>query len=95
MIKHVVFFKLKDNSTKNKKVVQNRLLQMKDEIWVLKDIEVGINFKESGRAYDIVLLTDFATEKDLDIYQNHPYHVGIKEFIKEVAVDSKIVDFQY
>ncbi len=95
MIKHIVFFKLKDNSTENKKVVQNRLLQMKDEIWVLKNIEVGINFKESDRAYDIALITDFATEEDLNIYQDHPYHVGIKNFIKEVTSDSKVVDFQY
>ncbi len=95
MIKHVVFFKLKDNSQENKKIVQNRLLQMKDEIWVLQNIEVGVNFTESPRAYDIALLTDFKTKEDLDIYQEHPYHVEIKEFLQEVSIDSKVVDFKY
>ncbi len=95
MIKHIVFFKLKDNSQENKKIVQNRLLQMKDEIWVLQNIEVGVNFTESPRAYDIALLTDFKTKEDLDIYQEHPYHVEIKEFLQEVSIDSKVVDFKY
>ncbi len=95
MIKHIVLFKLKDNSKENKKLLQQKLMQMKDEIWVLKNIEVGINFLDSPRAYDIALLTDFETKEDLDIYQEHPYHVEIKEFIKEVTIDSKVVDFIY
>jgi hypothetical protein len=95
MVKHIVFFKLIDNSEKNKELVKNRLLTLKEKVEVLQSIEVGINFANEERAYDIALLTDFKDENDLKTYANHPYHLEIVAFVKTVADSSKVVDFQY
>jgi rRNA maturation protein Rpf1 len=95
MVKHIVFFELSDNSEENKKIVQKRLLTMKNEIKILKNIEVGLNFADEDRAYDIALLTDFESKKDLESYARHQYHLEIISFMKSVALSSKVVDFEY
>ncbi|MCH9813703.1 MAG: Dabb family protein [Epsilonproteobacteria bacterium] len=95
MVKHIVFIKLENNSEENKTEVQERLLTMKDAIGVLQKIEVGLNFANEDRAYDIALLTDFDSKKDLGIYATHPYHMEIVSYLKTVALSSKVVDFQY
>ncbi len=95
MVKHIVFFKLNQNSQENKKRVKQKLLTMENKIPTLKSIEVGINFSKEDRAYDIALLTDFETKDDLDKYATHPYHLEIVSYIKSIAHSSKIVDFIY
>lgn len=95
MVKHIVFFKLKDNSEENKERVKEQLLTMDGTIDVLQNIEVGLNFSDEERAYDIALLTDFNSKEDLSIYAVHTYHLEIISFMKTVALSSKVVDFQY
>jgi hypothetical protein len=95
MVKHIVFFKLTDNSDNNRELVKKRLLSLKDKVEVLQNIEVGLNFADEERAYDIALLTDFKDENDLKTYAVHPYHLEVVAFIKTVANSSKVVDFKY
>jgi len=95
MVKHIVFFKLEDNSSLNCEVIKERLLTMRENIEVLKNIEVGINFADEERAYDLALLTDFESEKDLTIYAQHPFHQDIITYMKSVSVSSKVVDYKY
>jgi hypothetical protein len=95
MVKHIVFFKLNDNSEESKREVKERLLTMKGKIKVLKDIEVGINFSNKERAYDIALLTDFESVEALNEYAVDPYHQEIIAFMKERASTSKVVDYKY
>jgi len=40
MIKHIVFFKLEDNSAEHKKLVQEKIMSMKGKISELKHIEL-------------------------------------------------------
>jgi hypothetical protein len=55
MIKHVVCFKLKDNSPEHCKKIKELMLTMKDNIEYVRDVEVGIDFLHSPRSYDIML----------------------------------------
>ncbi len=93
MVKHIVFFKLKDNSQNSKEEVKNRLLSMDGEIDVLKSIEVGVNFSKEDRAYDIALITEFDSKEDLSTYASHPFHQKIISYMKSRAKSSKLVDF--
>ncbi len=95
MVKHIVFFKLEDNTQAHCEVVKERLLTMQNKIEVLKDIEVGINFAQEDRAYDLALVTTFASQEDLTIYAKHPFHQDIIAYMKSVAVSSKVVDYKY
>ncbi len=95
MVKHIVFFKLKNNNPENAEALTEKLLTLKNEIDLIKNIEVGINFKESERAYDVALVTDFDHEEDLSAYATHPYHLKVIDYIKGVVSDTKVVDFKY
>jgi hypothetical protein len=95
MVKHIVFFKLSDNCEENKGLVKEKLLTLKKEVKELKNIEVGLNFADEERAYDIALITDFESKEDLHSYAIDSYHLEIVSFIKTVATSSKVVDFEY
>jgi hypothetical protein len=95
MVKHIVFFKLKDKSQAHCEIVREKLLTMKNNIEVLQDIEVGINFADEERAYDLALLTAFKNREDLNTYAKHPFHQDIITYMKQIAVSSKVVDYKY
>jgi len=95
MVKHIVFFKLNDNSDENKRKVKEKLMTLKDKVKVLKHFEVGINFSDTERAYDLALISDFETKDDLEIYANDSYHQEIIAYIKGVTQSSKVVDYIY
>lgn len=95
MVKHIVFFKLENNSDENKEIVRAKLLTMKEKIDILRNIEVGINFAQEDRAYDLALLTDFNDQDALKNYAIHPYHLEIIAFMKQVTLSSKVVDYYY
>ena len=95
MIKHIVFLKLEDNSEENKKVFQEKIMSLKGKIDILKHIEVGINFSLEERAFDLALITDFDSKKDLNAYAINPLHVEVINFLKSQNTLTKIVDYEY
>jgi len=95
MVKHIVFFKLKNKSSEVENELKQRLMSLKEHIDIIRNIEVGINFKESDRAYDVALITAFENEGDLNTYATHPYHLEVIKYIKTVVSDTKVVDFKY
>lgn len=94
MIVHIVMFKFKDeNKALNMARVQKKLMKLETKIDCLKSMEVGINFNESQRAMDLSLYSTFESEADLKVYANHEEHLKVVELIKEVTLESKVVDY--
>ena len=98
MIKHIVFWRLHstfDAATKEAKAIEakQRLEALAGEIPALLAIEVGINFNATDGASDIALYTEFATQEDLDSYQQHPQHVALIPFIVSIAEERRVVDY--
>lgn len=95
MIKHIVMWKLKDECREeNAKKIKELLENLDGVIKELKNIEVGININKSDAAMDVVLYSEFSNLEDLDIYQNHPEHVKVGSFVKTVAIERKVCDFE-
>lgn len=95
MIKHVVCFKLKNNSILNCEKTKEILLSMKENVPMLIDIEVGIDFLHSNRSYDIILETYFKTKEDLENYQNDQYHCNVvKKHMHANAISSIAIDYE-
>lgn len=95
MIKHIVTWNIKEeNKEENMKEMKRRLEDLKGKIEEIVDIEVGININKSDAKKDIVLLSEFKSLKDLDIYQNHPLHLEVGKFVKEIAIDRNVVDYE-
>ncbi|MDF2821116.1 MAG: stress responsive protein [Clostridiales bacterium] len=95
MIKHIVCFKLKDNSTENCEKTKEVLMSMKDKVDLIRDIQVGIDFLKSERSYDVILEVILDSRDALDLYQDHPYHVDVvKAYIQTVRSESIAVDYE-
>lgn len=94
MIKHIVCFKLKDNSKKNVDKTAEILMSMKGKVDLIRDIEVGVDFLHSERSYDIILQVTLDDEKALEDYQNDPYHCDVvKKHMHAVREASVAVDY--
>lgn len=94
MIKHIVCFKLKDNSEKECEKAKEVLLSMKGNVELIKDIEVGTDFLHSERSYDVILQVTLENEKALEMYQQDEYHCNVvKKHMHKVRESSVAVDY--
>lgn len=94
MVVHIVMFKFKEeNKEANIQAVAVRLNALVALVPSLKSMEVGVNFTQSPRAFDLSLYCTFETKEDLDAYAIHPEHLKVVEFIKSVTLESKVVDY--
>ena len=95
MIKHIVCFKLKDNSPENCAKAKEVLLSMDGNVSLLRGIEVGVDFLHSGRSYDVILQVKLDDEAALDAYQNDPYHCEVvKKHMHAVCETCVAIDYQ-
>lgn len=99
MIKHIVMWKLKETAEgktkeENAVYIKNILEALKDEIEEIIRIEVGINYLEEEGAYDLVLYSEFTSKEDVEIYQNHPEHLKVAEYVGKVRETRVVVDYE-
>ena len=95
MIVHIVMFKFKEaNKASNLKIVEEKLNALVSKIDELKSIEVGIDFNQSDRAFDLSLYSTFDSREDLGAYAVHEEHLKVVSLIKEVTSESKVVDYE-
>jgi hypothetical protein len=84
-IEHMVFFNLKDSSTKaDITLFKDRLrslIKIKEvrQIFVSESQDLG-----DSRAldYDLVMTSYFNSRNDMDVYMDHPFHLIVKESLK-------------
>lgn len=94
MVIHIVMFKFKEDKKKeNILKVKEQLEGLKKKIDVLQSMEVGINFNKSDRAMDLSLYSSFNSEEDLKMYAVHEEHLKVVSLIKDVTLESKVVDY--
>lgn len=96
MIKHIIFFKLKEYDRETCETVRDLLLSMDGKVDMIRDIKVGIDFIRSERSYDIALEVVLDDAEALERYQNDPYHCGtVKAFIRSAGITSVAVDYLF
>ena len=94
MIKHIVCFKLKDNTEENCLKAKEVLLSMQGNVPQIREIEVGVDFLHSERSYDIILQVVLDNAKALEDYQNDPYHCSVvKTHMHSVREASVAIDY--
>jgi len=95
MLKHIVMFDFKDENKKENLIKTKKMLEaLLDKVPTLKSMEVGINISQESRAMDLSLYSEFDNEEGLRLYANHPEHLKVVEFIKSVAITSKVSDYE-
>lgn len=99
MINHVVMWKLKEESMgnkmdKNAQLIKEKLTALIGKIPELGYMEVGINYNDTKAAYDLVLITKFENQENLQSYATNPLHLEVVSFITEVSASRIVVDYR-
>jgi hypothetical protein len=92
MIKHIVLFKVNDKSKIEE--AKKLILNLKNEIKEIIDIEVFSDIGYDNSASDFGLITTLKTKDDLDIYAKHPKHLEVINFIKTIATQRNAIDYK-
>ena len=59
----------------------------------IKKLEVGLNEFKSPMASDMVLVTEFDSKEDLDLYAVHPEHVKVSDYVTKVRSERTVTDY--
>ena len=95
MVKHIVCFKLIDNSPEKCEEMKDIFLSMRGKVPQALDIQVGVDFLHSPRSFDVILEVLVNDRKALDLYQEDPYHVSVvKKYVHSVIEKSVAVDYE-
>lgn len=94
MIKHIVFWNIRDDAEK-----QNNMEKMRELLTSLVGIvpglvsaEVGFNYNPKG--FDVALYSVFDSKEALESYQIHPAHLAVKKFVHSVIIDRVCADYE-
>jgi hypothetical protein len=94
MIKHIVMFKLTEKTTEKMELAVDSLKSLEGKIKTLQSIEIGTDFLESERSYDIVLTAYFKDRDGLNIYANHENHLPVVKIMQSLCSSSVVVDYE-
>jgi Stress responsive A/B Barrel Domain len=99
MIKHIVFWRLKNREDaksrdENARAIKERIEGLRGKIPGLLHIEAGIDFNASETACDVVLYSEFESRAALDGYQIHPAHLEMAKFIGDRRSERRIADYE-
>jgi quinol monooxygenase YgiN len=99
MVKHIVFWKLKEEANglskaENAAAIKQKLEALAGQIEGLLKIEVGTDFLHSAESADVVLYSEFKDKAALDFYQQHPLHKAVMPFIGEARSERRVVDYE-
>lgn len=94
MFTHIVLFRLKDKSPESLQILKDKLLGLKDQVPMLKFLEVGTDVVRAERSYDLGLYTKFDTLEDMKAYLVHPAHVKVSEYVQSVKESVVAVDYE-
>lgn len=97
MIKHIVFWNLKEEAAGGDKAwcaqcIKEKLEGLVGVVPGLLSAQVGVNFNPNG--YDLCLCSEFSSKEALDGYQCHPAHLEVKKFVHQVIRERAVVDFE-
>lgn len=100
MIKHIVMWRLHEfaegsSKAENARKLKEYLLALKENIPQIQQIEVGINITGGDpNAADVVLYSEFESIEALQIYQKHPGHQKVVQFLNKVRSEKRVADYE-
>lgn len=98
MIKHVVFFKMKDmaegkTGSENALELASRFRIISKSIPGVISCETGTNFNSEKVFYELCLHQAFTSREALQAYLAHPLHMAVREFVFQVIDHRIVVDY--
>ena len=99
MVKHIVFWKLKEeangmNKEANAAAIKQKLEDLNGKIEGCLKLEVGFDFLHSPESVDVGFYSDIKRKEALDFYANHPLHKAVMPFIAEARSERRVIDME-
>jgi quinol monooxygenase YgiN len=99
MVKHIVFWKIKDDVTgaardEALRKIASGFAALQGVIPGLLRIEVGVDFLHSAQSADFALYSEFESRAALDGYQAHPAHQAMVPLVRELTMERRVVDYE-
>jgi len=94
MVKHIVMFKLAENTPANRRRATEALESLRGRIETLRHLEVGEDYMASERSFDLVLITHFDDREGLSTYAGHEHHLPVVDTMRGLCSKSVSVDFE-
>lgn len=86
-------------SDEEKKNYRNKLIEAFDGldkiIPEIKFLQIGFDELNTDASYDFVVNVNIENLEDLSVYANHPEHLKAVTVIKEMAIDRKVIDYEF
>ncbi len=85
-----------DGAMKTQNLHQTRVLfeALRTKIPQIKSLEIGLDTVHSDASFDIVLVSDFDDVDSLRLYQSHPEHIKVVDFLSRVQSSKVVVDYE-
>ncbi len=94
MIKHVVFFQMKEeNAMENAKALAEKFQDISGKIEGVVSCETGFNYNNEQNFYHMCLNQAFDSREALTSYLAHPLHLEVRDFVFEVIDHRMVVDY--
>ena len=99
MVKHIVFWRLKDEAggrskAENAIAIKKRLEALAGKVPGLLRLEVGIDVSREEGSSDLALYSEFTSREALAAYQEQPEHKAIMPLIMEARTERRVVDYE-
>jgi hypothetical protein len=98
MIRHIVTWKFASQDPAEKSAAFDTLAEgfgaLPAIIPQIKTLHLGRDLDETDGNWDLVLVIDFATTADLDVYQGHPEHEKVKSVVRGLTGERASIDFE-
>ncbi len=96
MIRHIVFFKFKPETTNEQiEKLEFGFSGLPAMIPQIKSFEFGRDIVKSDRSYDFALNSSFEDLEAMAEYQVHPAHVDVVTYVKEICQQVVAADYEF
>jgi len=98
MIRHIVMWNVRGESAeqraRNIEVLKSAFLSLRGRIPGMLKLEIGVDTSRVDYACDVVLDSEFESQKALDAYATHPEHLRVKAAIGDIRIARHQVDYK-
>ena len=99
MVRHIVFWRLRDDVTGQArtdvlKKIKDGFEAMQGKVPGLLRIEIGIPFSEGAESADFALYSEFESREALQSYSTHPLHQAMVTIVRQVRVERRVADYE-
>lgn len=99
MVKHIVFWKLKEAVTGDARPETLRAIKegfeaLPGKIPGLQRIEIGFPFGTGADSADLVLYSEFESRAALEGYDAHPLHKALAPLVRDLRTERRSADYE-